>query len=75
MINEDTGEVIGELDHKVRIREDSSLGYDENPVILEIPDGAEQDASAMEMFVRAIPPDQQDWITKSATIIRSVLSF
>ncbi|TFK60001.1 hypothetical protein BDN72DRAFT_850918 [Pluteus cervinus] len=73
MINEDTGEVIGELDHKVRIREDSALGYDENPVILEIPED-DGDATTMEMFVRAIPPDQQDWMTKSATIISHAIS-
>lgn len=77
MINEDTGEVLGQLDHQVRIHEDAGLRTDQNgAVILEIPEtrtGREQDATAMEMFVRAIPPDQQDWITKSATIARCVV--
>lgn len=73
MINEDTGEVLGELDHKLRVREDANLQSDQGAVVLEIPEertGREQDATAMEMFVRAIPPEEQDWITKSATIVR-----
>ncbi|KAF8655845.1 hypothetical protein AX16_002929 [Volvariella volvacea WC 439] len=80
MVNEDTGEIIGELDHQIRIHEDPNVritGREGDAVIIEVPDersGREQDATAMEMFVRAIPPEQQDWITKSATIVSHTIS-
>lgn len=77
LINQDNGEVLGELDHKYRVREDPTLGqrgHEDDPVVIEIPvenlSGRDQDATTMEMFVRTIPPDQQDWITKSATVVR-----
>jgi len=75
LINEDSGEVVGEFDNQFKIKEDPKLnekGHENDPVILEIPEesGRNQDANAMEMFVRAVPPEDQDWITKSATIVR-----
>ena len=33
------------------------------------------DENVMELFARAIPPDQQNWITKGATLVRFVCSF
>lgn len=79
MINEDTGEVIGQVEDRFRIREDPVMyqrGHENDPVVIEVPDEAglrESDASAMEAFARIVPPDQRDWITKSATVVRYVV--
>lgn len=78
-INEDTGEVIGQFDNsQFSLQEDPKMherGHENDTVYIEVPDVrsiAEQDATALQMFIRAVPPDQQDWITKSATIVRYV---
>ena len=75
-INEDTGEVVGQFDDsKFNIQEDAKLqqrGHEGDAVIIEIPDTIQTDEgrTPMEMFVRTVPADQQDLITKSATLIR-----
>ncbi|RDB24224.1 hypothetical protein Hypma_008599 [Hypsizygus marmoreus] len=81
MVNEDTGEVLGQFDNaQFRVQEDPSMhekGRENDAVIIEVPErrsGEEQDATAMEMFIRAVPPEQQDWITKSATIVSHAIS-
>ncbi|KAL0959199.1 hypothetical protein HGRIS_014478 [Hohenbuehelia grisea] len=81
LVNEVNGEVVGEFDSaQFRVAEDPQLarpGHENDAVVIEVPEGEsgrEQDASAMEMFVRVIPPDQQDWITKSATIVSHAIS-
>lgn len=79
VVNEDTGEVIGQFDDgNFKVQEDPRLhekGHENDAVIIEVPDtrsGEEQDATALQMFIRAVPPDQQDWLTKSATVVRYV---
>lgn len=78
MINEETGEVVGQVEDRFRIREDPVMyerGHERDPVMIEVPDEAglrESDADAMEAFARIVPPDQRDWITQSASIVRSV---
>jgi spartin len=78
LVNQDNGQVVGEFDRKFSVQEDPTLskkGHENDPVIIEIPESTTDeydDANAMAVFARAIPPDQQDWITKSATIIRLV---
>jgi spartin len=78
LINEDTGEVVGQFDDsKLNIQEDPKLqqrGHEGDIVIIEIPDAVQADEgrTPMEIFVRTVPADQQDWITKSATLIRYV---
>lgn len=76
-INQDTGEVIGQLDDKhFKLHEDPKMheqGHEDDAVYIEVPENltpAQEDANAMQMFIQAIPPDEQDWITKSATIVR-----
>lgn len=69
LVNEDSGEIVGELDNKVVVQEDPSLnekGRENEPVIIELAEG-EDDARAI--FVRAIPPEQGDLITKGASLI------
>lgn len=96
LMDEESGEVVGELPHRVHIKEDPALARAEKgkdgapaPVLLELPPDVYdaytgQGASvlpyhttpqsdveeAREIFVQAIPPEDQDWMTKSATIIR-----
>lgn len=78
-INEDTGEVVGQFDNsQFSLQEDPKMherGHENDAVYVEVPDvgnPAERDANALQMFIRAVPPDQQDWITKSATVVRYV---
>ncbi|KAG5653944.1 hypothetical protein H0H81_009060 [Sphagnurus paluster] len=77
IVNQDNGQVLGQFDDaRFRVQEDPRLheyGHENDAVIIEVPDnrpGYEQDATALQMFARAVPPDQQDWITKSATVVR-----
>lgn len=75
LINEDNGEVVGELDNQFTIQEDPSMnepGREKEPVIIEIPEEGEDARTA---FVRAIPPGQGDVITKGASLVRYVLHY
>lgn len=74
MINEDTGEVVGEVQDKYEVHEDPAMyekGCQNDPVIIEIPEQTtrESDAHALEAFAHLVPPDQHNWITKSASIV------
>lgn len=93
LMDEASGEVVGELEQRVPIEEDASVGRadeakDAGPVMLELPgdvydayttgrlDGLKvgtelQDLRAI--FVRTIPEEEQDWMTKSASMIRWVV--
>ena len=71
-VDDNTGEVVGELDNKLRINEDPALstpGAENAAVVIEIADD-----EAQEVFARVIPPEERDWITNSATLVRYVLS-
>lgn len=73
LVNQDNGEIVGQFDDKFRVREDSSLskdGQEKGPVVIEIPEDAGSEGSALEVFARTVPADQHDWITNSATIVR-----
>ena len=98
LMDEESGEIVGELPNRVKIKEDPALadvaygkakGGEPAPVMLELPEdvydaytGAGTSVvpyserseleEAREIFVRAIPPEDQDWMTKSATLIRCV---
>ena len=100
LMDEMTGEMVGEVPHQLPIHEDPALeGIDKiegakdvahaAPVVLELPPdvydaytgqqpseaevaAAAELTEAREIFVRAVPPEQQDWLTKSASLIRCV---
>ncbi|KAJ7671015.1 hypothetical protein B0H17DRAFT_1170992 [Mycena rosella] len=75
LVDQDNGEVVGEFDKKFSVQEDPALskkGHEGDPVVIEI--NEYNDGNVMEMFARAIPPEQQDWITKGATIISHAIS-
>ena len=76
LVNEKSGEMVGSVDKKLNIYEDPILherGHENDVVIIEVPEG--QDVDALEIFARAVPPEEQDWMTKSATVIRLVVVF
>ena len=75
MIDEDTREVVGEVERRFKIREDPVMyekDHENEPVIIEVTEKSniESGANALEAFVRMVPPDQQKWITKSTTVVR-----
>ena len=83
LVNEDSGEIVGTLDRSVRVHEDPSLGeggHEGDPVVVELPEGGEGGGVALdelrdiEVIVRAIPPEERDWMLKGAEFVRCVFS-
>jgi spartin len=77
LINEDNGEIVGEVERSFRINEDPSLyekGRENEPIVIEVPEGAEDElkGTPIEVFARNIPPGEENWITKGATVVRFV---
>ncbi|KAF8188319.1 hypothetical protein BJ912DRAFT_968419 [Pholiota molesta] len=80
MINEDTGEIIGEVEDSFKIKEDPSLlekGHEDDPVFIQVPEGYTRDTDrhALEAFASIIPPDQRNWISTSANIVSHAISM
>jgi spartin len=78
-INEDTGEVIGQFDDtQFKLQEDPKMhekGKENEPVYIEVSEDDEAGMTALELFARTIPPEEQDWITSGATVVRCVVFF
>ncbi|KAK0224994.1 hypothetical protein EDD85DRAFT_217063 [Armillaria nabsnona] len=78
LVNEDSGEVVGEFDKKITVEEDPTIwerGHEKDPVVIEVPEGQTvDDEHPLQLFARAVPPDQRDWITKSAVIVSHVIT-
>lgn len=78
LVNEDNGEVIGELDESIRAREDPSLGetetgHENDPVVVELPEDDTLDGLRnVEVLVRTVPPEDRDWMMRSALFARYV---
>ncbi|THU96322.1 hypothetical protein K435DRAFT_819454 [Dendrothele bispora CBS 962.96] len=75
LVNEDTGEVVGEVEKKLNVKEDPSLaekGHEKDPVVIEIPEGISPTETAIEVFARTVPPEEQNWMTTGATLVRWV---
>jgi spartin len=73
LIDETNGEIVGELDNRMNINEDPSLsvqGRETDPVVIELPEDDTRAALAL-----AIPPEDQDWIIKSASFARYYIVF
>ncbi|KIK15703.1 hypothetical protein PISMIDRAFT_291886 [Pisolithus microcarpus 441] len=71
-VDENSGQVVGELDHKFEIKEDPALGLPHagnDPVVIEI-----DDKNAGEAFARVIPLEERNWITNSATLVSRAIS-
>lgn len=77
MVDESTGEVVGQVEDRFRITEDPTMhvqGHENDPVVIEVSEetGADSDAHALEAFVRIVQPEDQNWVTKGATVVRYV---
>jgi len=71
LVNEDNGDIVGEVDHQIVIQEDPTLhdkGREKEPVIIEISEGG----GARAAFVHAVSPGEQDIFTKGASSVRWV---
>jgi hypothetical protein len=71
LINEDSGEVVGELDQKLDIQEDKRIAQDDKdkPVMLDF--GGEVDGYAPQVIVKTVPQEEMDdWILKGAHYMR-----
>lgn len=80
MVNEDTGEVVGAVEDKIKIKEDPLMhekGHENDPVVIEVAEETprEADANVLEAFARIVPPDQRNWISSSANIVRYEILF
>ncbi|KII89312.1 hypothetical protein PLICRDRAFT_604154 [Plicaturopsis crispa FD-325 SS-3] len=77
-VNEDNGEVVGTVDrNELAITEDPALhdtGRENDAVVVEVPEKQADGSRAREVFVRSIPPSEQDWITKGATLVSWAIS-
>ncbi|KAF8274247.1 hypothetical protein EI94DRAFT_1713959 [Lactarius quietus] len=75
LVNEDNGEIVGALDASVRVREDPSLGdtgHENDPVVVELPE--DDELRNVEVLVRTIPPEDRDWMVRSAVFASHVIS-
>ncbi|KAJ3929179.1 MAG: hypothetical protein NXY57DRAFT_1056245 [Lentinula lateritia] len=77
LVNEDSGDIIGEVDQRVTVHEDPDIshlekGHEHGPVVIEI--NQDEEGQAIEVFARAIPNGQEDWMTKSARLVSQGIS-
>ena len=73
LINEDNGEVVGELDQQLDVQEDARVGRDaqNRPVILDF--GNVIDGYAPKVKIQTVPEDEmEDWMLRGAHHLRSV---
>jgi spartin len=75
MIDESTGEIVGQVEDRLRIHEDPMMhtrGHENDPVVIEVAEQSpeDEDANALEAFARYIPPEEQNWVTKGASVVR-----
>ncbi|KAF4614498.1 hypothetical protein D9613_003480 [Agrocybe pediades] len=81
MVNEDTGEVVGQVEDRFRIEEDPVMhqpGHENDPVIIEVGEEystRQSDKDALTAFARIVPPEQRNWITSSANIASHAISM
>ena len=77
LMNEDDGEIVGTLDRSVRVYEDPSIGErgrEEDTLVVEVPEGADTQDGLLEeeVLVSTIPPEERDWMMKTAVFVRYV---
>ncbi|KZT29978.1 hypothetical protein NEOLEDRAFT_491252 [Neolentinus lepideus HHB14362 ss-1] len=77
LVDEDNGQVLGALDTKLKVHEDPSLHErgENEPVVIEVPEDEDLDTlGAHEVFVRAIPPEEHNWMTKGASYLSQAIT-
>jgi spartin len=80
LMDEDDGEIVGTLDRSVRVYEDPSIGErgrEQDTLVVEVPEGADTQDGLLEeeVLVSTIPPEERDWMVKSAVFVRYVFSL
>jgi spartin len=80
LMDEDDGEIVGTLDRSVRVFEDPSIeerGREEDTLVVEVPEGADVQDGLLEeeVLVSTIPPEERDWMVKTAVFVRYVFSL
>ncbi|SJL04795.1 uncharacterized protein ARMOST_08165 [Armillaria ostoyae] len=77
LVNEDSREAVGDFD-KISVHEDPTIwerGHDKDSILIEVPAGQTvNDEHPLLFFVRTIPPDQHEWINKSAVIVSHAIT-
>ena len=76
LVDEENGQVIGELPEKVQIHEDGAMkfpprGHEKDPVVVELRD--EKEGGKTGAFVHPITVDESDLLMRTAGLVRSVL--
>lgn len=79
LVNQDNGDVVGEFDSKLKVNEDPQLGqkgHENDAVVIEIPDDTSgmSEEHPLQLFASAIPPDQQTWMTKGASVVSHAIA-
>lgn len=81
LVNQDNGELVGQVqDKRLHIQEDMLLrkpGHENDPVVIEVPDSytpGKQEDVAMDVFVRTMTKEDEDFITKGATVVSHAIS-
>src|SRR6266852_1175898 len=78
LMNEDDGEIVGTLDRSVRVFEDPSIeesGREKDTLVVEVPEGADVRDGLLEeeVLVSTIPPEDRDWMLKTAVFVWYVI--
>jgi spartin len=78
-MDEDDGEIVGTLDRSVRVYEDPSIGErgrEQDTLVVEVPEGADTQDGLLEeeVLVSTIPPEERDWMVKSAVFVSHAIS-
>jgi len=79
LMNEDDGEIVGTLDRSVSVVEDPSLeesGREKDTLVVEVPEGADIHDGLLEeeVLVSTIPPEERDWMLKTAVFVSHAIS-
>ncbi|THV01302.1 hypothetical protein K435DRAFT_963634 [Dendrothele bispora CBS 962.96] len=77
LVNEDTGEIIGEVEKRLNVKEDPGLaekGHEKDPIVIEIPEGVKPTEGAVEVFARTVSPDEQNWMMTGAVFVSQGIS-
>ncbi|KAF8497211.1 hypothetical protein F5888DRAFT_337344 [Russula emetica] len=79
LMNEDDGEIVGTLDRSVRVFEDPSIkerGREKDTLVVEVPEGADTQDGLLgaEVLVNTIPPEDRDWMIKTAVFVSHAIS-
>jgi spartin len=79
LMNEDDGEIVGTLDRSVKVIEDPSIGvrgHEKDTLVVEVPEGADTQDGLLEeeVLVSTIPPEERDWMVKTAVFVSHAIS-